>query len=124
MGKLTEIREKIKTIFPEAIDFSANEVMQGGIYLLFNSLTREDWRLDICRFSLLIASRSMAEDKDALLPLVDELRERLGTKEAIDFFYGQDVFVDVSAGKFSDTLYVYNLNMKIELFREMENLTL
>jgi EAL domain-containing protein (putative c-di-GMP-specific phosphodiesterase class I) len=123
MGKLTDIQKKLKEIFPEALDFSADEVIQGGIYLVFNSLTSKDWRVDICRFSLLIASRSMAEDKDAILPLVDKLRERLGGKKAIDAF-GADIFVDVSAGNFRDTLYVYTLNMQIELFREMENLKL
>jgi hypothetical protein len=121
MGKLTELHSKIKTIFPEAVDFSADKVIQGGIYLLFNELRNEgDWREDICSYSLLIASNSIHEDKNSILPLIDGLRERLGTKEALEAFDGQDVFINVTTGNFQDMLFVYDLKMEFKIYREMD----
>jgi hypothetical protein len=122
MGKLSELHTKIKGIFPEAIDFSADNVIQGGIYLLFNSITSESWREDLCSYSLLIASRSMNEDKDSILHKVDEFRERLGAKAAREAFNGRDTFKGVSIGNFTDTLYVYKIDMEFKIYREMENL--
>jgi hypothetical protein len=124
MGKLTELHAKIKALFPEAIDISADGITQDGIYLLFNSLSADSWREDICSYSLLVAGRSLAEDKDAILPLVDELRERFGSKKALDAINGKDAFNGVTVGKFSDTLYVYSLNFNVSIYREMEDLKL
>lgn len=124
MGELSlqQIYENLKVLFPESIDISTRKVEQGGVYLLFTGLKPQDYRKDTCSFSILVASRSMVEDKNSILPTVDDIRERCGNKEALKLF-PRDIFKGVSVSEFTDTLYIYEISLEISLDRDIDEMS-
>lgn len=118
MGGIEAIYQKLKVLFPEALDIGTDNLIQGGVFLLFRGSKPLSYKRDVCHFSLLVAGRSLVEDKNAIFPVLDELRERI-IDSGMQLF-GKDIYRGVNSGEFEDSLYVYSIELEIEFFSNFQ----
>lgn len=118
MKTLKEAYEKIKEIYPGAVDVSSDDIKQPGVYLLLNGVSKLDWQVDLVSFKIYVAARSMMSDNLGVISLLDELRLK-AIKEAINL--KDDPISEISFLGFKDSLYIYNFEIGLKIYRSKEN---
>lgn len=115
MSELVDAYMKLKKLYPKVLEVAFAKA-QGGIYLSFEGLKKDEHKKDIALFSLKIASRSLVADRSSILPLLDELRVKV--LEEQNRVFGVEIFKNIDFVGFEDSLYIYSMNFEIPIFRD------
>ncbi|HEG6506854.1 TPA: hypothetical protein SE644_001783, partial [Campylobacter jejuni] len=91
------------------------DVKQGGLYLMLESLTSINHHKDSVNFSLIFSSHTFNKDKDSLIKKIDELRLKL-----FEFDTSKKLLSSIESGFISSSLFAYRLKFNIEIFSKPE----
>lgn len=93
------------------------DIKQGGLYLMLESLTSLNHHKDNASFSLIFSSHTFNKDKNSVIEKVDELRSLL-----FAFSPTKKLLTSIESGFISNSLFAYRLKFSVEIFSMAEEL--
>lgn len=87
------------------------DIKQGGLYLMLESLTSLNHHKDSATFSLIFSSHTFNKDRNSVIDKIDELRTAL-----FEFSPHTKLLTNVESGFISNSLFAYRLKFNIEIF--------
>ncbi|TKX29503.1 hypothetical protein [Campylobacter estrildidarum] len=91
------------------------DIKQGGLYLMLESLTSINHHKDSASFSLIFSSHTFNKDKNSLISQIDELRLKL-----YEFDTTKKLLSSIESGFINSSLFAYRLKFNIEIFSKPE----
>lgn len=114
---MTQIAQMLQTEFKLTPIASYNEINQNGTYLIFRGLQAKEPNINAYDFSIIVVANSLMRDKDSLLPIIEDLEQKLFLKSAE---VKQIWLKSITSGFINSSLYAYSLNLTIEKRREQK----
>ncbi|EAI5420453.1 hypothetical protein E5I20_07245 [Campylobacter coli] len=91
------------------------DIKQGGLYLMLESLASVNHHKDSASFSLIFSSHTFNKDKNSLIKQIDELRLKL-----FEFDTTKKLLSSIESGFINSSLFAYRLKFNIEIFSKPE----
>lgn len=104
------------TEYFKAIPVSQYEdIRQGGLYLMLDSLTSVNHHLDKVYYELIFSSRTLNKDENSVTQIIDELRNKLMQLD------NKKLLIGIDKGYINNTLYAYRIKFAMEIFSLAED---